>query len=335
MEDNNELTNKIAQLIASERKKHPEDIHILEEQHAPLIAQIVSNYNLKTADKEFPRATLIYLGAPTGAGKDTLARNLTLKNKDKNFVILNMDMFRHYHTQIVPSTPTPIPDKDFATTTNQSSYEIYHIIQEFILQEYPGTNIMLTGTMRDLEWIRKILKRYKTDKKTNYEAILATLAVSAKESAFSIFERYLHMVDKRGTSTEPLRYTSLSYHNDTISKFNQTVAAFEEDYKNNSFKANTFDSIQVYRRTKDILDPSEDTLVYDSEDVTLSSTAVSSINKIIKDSTPIDGNRILELLNIVERNSAYLKGEHLYKSLLQDLKTISKPIDKDKDDISM
>ena len=60
---------------------------------------------------------------------DTLLRKIELDNPDINFVSLNMDMFRHYHNEIIGSDDF-ISDKDYARTTNQTSYELYYIIQE-------------------------------------------------------------------------------------------------------------------------------------------------------------------------------------------------------------
>ena len=164
----NSLIKKTEDLIEYIKSVNPDITH-LEKHHAPLIAQIVSNYNLTPAPLgTIPEAQMIFLGAPTGAGKDTLNRKIELENKDTNFVTLNMDMFRHYHNEIVGSDAF-ISDEEYAKVTNQTSYELYYIIQELILREFPGTNIIITGTMRDLDWIQEISDRYRYDKRTKYK----------------------------------------------------------------------------------------------------------------------------------------------------------------------
>ena len=64
-----------------------------------------------------------------------------------------MDMFRHYHNEITGSMES-IADKDFAHVTNQTSYEIYYLVQEVILRLFPGTSVIVTGTMKDLSWVK-------------------------------------------------------------------------------------------------------------------------------------------------------------------------------------
>lgn len=325
----NNLEEVILKIIEEEKAINP-DIHYLTTSHAPLIAQIVSNYKLSRKSNEELKdklsATMLFIGAPTGAGKDSLVKKVMSDNKDKNFVVLNMDMFRYYHNQIV-GVSEKILDKDFAVKTNQSSYELYYIIQEIILREFPGTDVIVTGTIKDLEWVKEIVKRYKKDSKTNYSASLLTLAVPENESAVSIFERYLNLVDERGTSTASLRYTDLSYHSETIKNFISNVGYFENELNNNTF----FDSIKVYRRSKDLYDVSEDTLIYDSKSYNQGKTAVSVINKIMRDEHSIDSNRAVRLLNIIERNMEYLKSQGLYENIKRDLEKILKQLNRKQD----
>lgn len=326
-----ELTTKVKSIIESERATNP-DIQYLLPEHAGLIAQIVSNYNLTPSSSEKQSADMIFLGAPTGAGKDTLVRKLMLDNPDKDFVILNMDMFRHYHEQLSTEHDT-ISDKQFARKTNQTSYELYYIIQETILREFPGTNVIVTGTMKDLSWVKDIVKRYKNDPKTNYDISLVTLAVPTNESAFSIYERYLSMVDTRENDDSPLRYTDLSYHNETIRDFINNVRFFEDNMHKNP-KNRYFNSIKVYRRHKDMLDLSEDTLIYDSNVPDPTKCATSHIHDIMNSNTPIDGARASYLLDMIKRNSDYLKSQGLYKEILTDLSKILPQLSKMHDEAS-
>ena len=323
----NELIKKTENLIKYIRSVNPDITH-LDSTHAPLIAQIVSNYNLTPAPKgTIPKAQMIFLGAPTGSGKDTLIRKIELENKDTNFVSLNMDMFRHYHNEIVGSNDF-ISDESYAKVTNQTSYELYYIIQELLLREFPGTNIIITGTMRDLDWIKEISDRYKNDPNTKYTISLATLAVPKKESALSIFERYLRMVDTRDKSSDtPLRYTDLKYHDDSIKKFADNVQFMENDLHQNPDNS-YFSSIKVYRRSKDITDFSEDTLLYDSNNPVPNMCAHTQILSVMNSEPTFDPNRIYELLEIIKRNSDYLKSQGLYESIITNIKSIvTKPKD--------
>lgn len=323
-----ELTLKVRNIIESEKAVNP-DIQYLLPNHSALIAQIISNYKLQPSQNSHPKADMIFLGAPTGAGKDTLVRKIMLDNPEKNFVVLNMDMFRHYHDEI-SFTHEQISDKEFARKTNQTSYELYYIIQETILREFPGTNVIVTGTMKDLNWVKEIVERYKNDSNTQYNISLSTLAVPTNESAFSIYERYLNMVDTRDSEDTPLRYTDLEYHNETIRDFISNVRYFEDNMHQNS-QDKYFDSIKVYRRHKDMYDLSEDTLIYDSKNPDHDKCATTHIHDIMNSKSNIDSNRVSHLLDILKRNSGYLKSQGLYKEVITDLGKVLPELSKNTD----
>lgn len=325
-----ELTLKIKNIIEAEKATNS-DIRYLLPSHSALVAQIISSYNLKPSTEEMPNADMVVLGAPTGAGKDTLVRKIMMDNPEKNFIVLNMDMFRHYHDEILGSHED-ISDKQFARKTNQTSYELYYIIEQIILKEFPGTNVIVTGTIKDLPWVKEIVERYKNDPKTNYKVSLVTLAVPTNESAFSIFERYLSMVDTRESNDIPLRYTDLTYHNETIRDFISNVNYFENDTRNNP-DTSYFSSIKVYRRHKDMFDLSEDTLLYDSKTSPKNETATNHLRSIMESSHTIDSDRVANLLDIIKRNSDYLKAEGLYNEIGTDLKKVLPNLTKVPDDI--
>ena len=325
------LTSRIEALIEHEKSINP-DIASLKPEHAPLFAQIISNYNLKKSDEPYPSAEMIYLGAPTGAGKDTLVRKIMHDNPDKNYVVLNMDMFRHYHDEIVGQNEE-ISDREFAHKTNQTSYAIYYMIQEIILNEYPGTNVIVTGTMKDLDWVKEIVTRYKNAAKTNYSISLATLAVPINESAFSIFERYLHMVNTRDQSGDPLRYTDLSYHNATTKEFISNVQFFEDDLHKNGHSS-FFDSIKVYRRNTNIFDLTEKTLIYDSKNPDPAKCASAHLHDVMYSTHDINPIRISGLLDIVKDNSEYLRSQGLYRDVLVGLEQTLPILGKEDQDVS-
>lgn len=323
-----ELTLKVKNIIESEKSTNS-DIQYLLPSHSALVAQIISNYKLKENNTPNQEADMIFLGAPTGAGKDTLVRKIMLDNPEKNFVVLNMDMFRHYHDEM-SSTHEKISDKQFARKTNQTSYELYYIIQEIILREFPGTNVIVTGTMKDLNWVKEIVERYKNDANTKYNISLATLAVPTNESAFSIYERYLNMVDTRDSEDTPLRYTDLEYHNETIKDFISNVRYFEDNMHQSS-SDKYFNSIRVYRRHKNMFDLSEDTLVYDSQNPDPQKCATTHIHDIMDSKCTIEPERVSRLLDILKRNSNYLKSQGLYKEVITDLGKVLPELSKTSD----
>lgn len=327
------LIKKVEALIEHEKRTNL-DIQHLNASHAPLIAQIISNYNLKPeVPGTIPSAKMIFLGAPTGSGKDTLVRKLTADNQDENFVILNMDMFRHYHREITGSSAY-ISDKNYAKATNQTSYELYYIIQEVILREFPGTSVIITGTMRDFDWVKEIVDRYRNDPKTKYDLSLVTLAVPIRESALSIFERYLRLVDERNVeSAIPLRYTDLEYHNDTVHKFAENIRLIEDNFHQDPAHR-LFDSIKVYRRNKDIFDISEDTLIYDSNRPDPEKCAHAHIASIMHSSPNITRERIAGILEVIKRNQEYLTSQGLFDSIPKDIEGIVLKSDKDHSDVS-
>ena len=120
MDNFEDLSLRIEKFIEEEKDRNP-DIKYLNKTHAKLITQIISNYKLseKNDSENIPTAKMIFLGAPTGAGKDTLVRKIKKDNQDENFIDLNMDIFRHYHNEI-SDMPEDIKDKDFAIKTNQT-----------------------------------------------------------------------------------------------------------------------------------------------------------------------------------------------------------------------
>ena len=238
-----------------------------------------------------------------------------------------MDMFRHYFSSIDSSQQ--ISDKNFAANTNQISYEIYYLIEELILNYYNGTNIILTGTIKDTPWIENILKKYKN---YNYSVSLAILAVPYSESAISIYERYLNMVktqlESKTNDDSPIRFTGLQYHDETFNAFPKSLNFFENSL--NSKPGVLLDNISVFKRDKSIHDLSEDTLLYSSS-VPSSTTATDLVTSILNSEHTIDLKRFTTLLDITEKYSDYLKSKNVYNEILESLKKIyfkDKPLNK-------
>ena len=318
------LTSKLKEIIKYERETN-EDIKYTDESNAKLLSQIIMNMGLKKENldgsNEKPKAKMIYLGAPTGAGKDILVRKLRALEPDKKYVVLNMDIFRYYHSEIT-GEPDTILDKDYAKKTNQSSYEMYYLIQEAILKEFPGTNVIVTGTMKDIEWVKSIMRRYRDDSNTNYNVEMNALAVEKNESAFSIFERYLNLVDARDSSVRSLRFTDIGYHNATTKDFIKNVKVIEDNMNENE-KDRLIDGIKVFRRNVDIFDRDEDTILYDSKlPEQYGTSCIPLIKEKMNNFALIDNERIERLINILKKNKRYLLSQGLYKDILNALREI-------------
>ena len=313
MIDNQILNNQISSVLKKGILNG--NIQNLTTADIPLISQIASNFKLSTqTDKN---AEMLFVAAPTGAGKDTLVRKLTSQNPNKNYVVLNMDMFRHYY-QNISKQIHEINDKDFAKKTNDISYEIYYLIEELILNYYQGTNVILTGTMKDTPWIESILRKYKNNK---YDVNLSVLTVPYQESAFSIFERYLNIVETQLNSkthdTSSIRYTDLKYHDETFNNFSKSLEYFENSN-------NLISSISVYRRDKNINDLSEDTLIFSSNSPSnfKESTATATANSILYAPNIIDPERMSNLLELIAKNENYLKEQGLFTEIGKSLNYI-------------
>ena len=316
------LTSKLKEIIEYERSTN-KDIIYIDESNAKLLSQIITNMGLKKEkiSSNKAKAKMIYLGAPTGAGKDILVRKLRTLEPDRKYIVLNMDIFRYYHSEIT-GEPDTILDKDYAKKTNQSSYEMYYLIQETILKEYPGTNIIVTGTLKDIEWVKSILRRYRNDSNTDYEIEMNSLAVEKNESAFSIFERYLNLVDARDNSVRSLRFTDLGYHDATTKDFIKNIETMEENLNGNEGEK-LIDGIRVFCRNIDIFDMNEDTIMYDSKRPgDYGDSCIPIISSKMNAFATIDSKRIERLISILRRNRKYLIKQGLYEDILNALREI-------------
>ena len=291
-----------------------------------MIQQLISNYEVingierQTVDstKDKKKAELVLVMAPTGAGKDTLVAKLNYQNPEKKYIELNMDIFRHYFPIFIKDTKK-IRDKNFAVLTNEFSYEIYATIQEILLTEYPGTNIIITGTLRQTDWIEDVIKKFKSDSRTDYTVRLVGLVVSKKESAISTIQRYLGIVDTQNQDDlKASRYTSLTYHDETYEKYPDNFSYFENMYQ--SMKL--IDSIEVYTRSKDINDLSEDTRVYSSEDNSESKTALDVIMELREKEYKIGLSEFDDITKKIIKNKNHLKEQGVLTEIIRNLAII-------------
>ena len=123
-----DLKEKIRNIIENNLKSN--HFFILDlEKSVELIYQILQNYEkLDMINKdendnlvnEKKNAELIFVAAPTGAGKDSLVARLNYQNKEKKYIELNMDIFRHYFPLFIENLEK-ITDNNFALETNEFS----------------------------------------------------------------------------------------------------------------------------------------------------------------------------------------------------------------------
>ncbi len=298
-----------------------------------LIEQIIRNYKregkiertrAKNQDQDQkPKAELLFIAAPTGAGKDHLVSKLNYQNHEKKYIELNMDIFRHYFPLYVKNIKA-LTDKDYASMTNEFSYEIYYTVQELLLQEFPGTNIIITGTLRDIDWVEDVFKKFKSNDKTDYTTRLIGLSVPQKESAISVIYRYLSIVNTQRTRLDlfpgTARYTSMEYHDETFKKYPENFAYFERLFREEPGKL--LDGIDVYTRSKTIYDFEEDTKVYSSDDENDQRTAVEVIDELRNRDYDIKFEDFLLIVNRIMENKEYLKSQGTLREIVRTLAVV-------------
>ena len=279
------------------------------------------------------QADLIFVAAPTGAGKDSLVIRLNHAHPEKKYIELNMDMFRYYFSQFIPGVK--LRDRTFAEQTSEFSYEMYYVVQEILLNEFPGTNIIITGTLWKTDWVEETFKRYKRSENTDYKITLASLAVPEKDSAFSILKRYVSIVDNGIVGKDEngeiiyskdflpgsARYTNLDYHNATYDRFPESLKYFQDMFQ----RGELIDCMEVYRRSVKESDFSESTLVYSSENPEQVGINPLDVVMQLRDSdSQITQDDIFSLFEILtdDKNQAYFKGQKVIEEIIFDLAKI-------------
>ena len=281
--------------------------------------------NFITSGEETDRksAELIFVAAPTGAGKDTLVMKIEHDNKDRKYVVLNMDKFRHYYPffleRIKVDYPDGMKDKDFAAQTSGFAYEIYYTMQRLLLENFPGTNIIITGTIRDYEWVEETFKRFKSNPFTKYVTKLYALAVPKTTCAFSALKRYLLSINKYEPGTA--RYTPENYCRETINNFPINLAYFEKIYNSPD---GYIDVIEVYRRNTRQEDLDEETILYTTyvegrEKTDTRGAVYGTVNNILNRDEPISSFALLVIMERIQIWSEYLKDQNLYQDILKFL----------------
>lgn len=331
------IENEVKRIIEKETKFGR--FSVLNENTARLIVRIIKGEimvgnidpcKFRASEEVVSRKTadLVFIAAPTGAGKDTLVLKIKHDNADKSYVVLNMDKFRHYYKafndSISESYPEGLKDRDFALQTNEFSYEIYYTIQEILLQNFPGTNIMITGTIHEIDWVEDTFKRFKENPYTNYTNKLLALAVPQKVCAFSAIKRYLAsiVVSDPGTA----RFVNSNYYNKTINNFISNFGYFEKKLlPEEGDTRSLIDVIEVYKRSKVQTDFKEDTLLYSSEKHGKRHPVLigqDMVNKVMTRPIYFTDMEIAELLDKIELFKDYLIEQGLYEELISMVKEL-------------
>ena len=266
------------------------------------------------------KAELIFIAAPTGAGKDTLVMKITHDNPDKKYVVLNMDMFRTYYPifldRIKEQWPEGLNDKDFARQTNGFSYEIYYTIQRILLDNFPGTNVIITGTIRETDWVEKTFRDFKSNPYTQYTNKMFALAVPKNVCAYSANYRYVELteINEEGTS----RFVDMDYYNDTIQNFITNLKYFE-----GMLATGVIDVIRVYKRSRNQYDFKEDTLLYESSLLQRKNEMVAArvASRIMNVNEDLE-MKIKVLLDRVESKKEYFVRQGVYDELIESIKAL-------------
>lgn len=320
-----DLREKIKGII--EREKKSGRFSVLNDDSVELLQQILSNYevtnNLHQDFENIPKkAELLLVAAPTGAGKDSLVVRLNHQNPDKNYLELNMDMFRHYYSMFINDVSI-LHDRTFADQTGKFSFEMYSVIQEILLTEFPGTNIIITGTLNTTDWIENTFRKYKENEFTDYKIKVVALAVPGKDSAFSIIKRYVSIVDSSIDTKDfvpgTARYTPLTYHNKTYSEFPKKFEALEKMYNQGKY----IESIEVHRRSTNETAYEEDTMEYSSErKEDEGRTAVEALEELRGRESQITQDDIFDLFEMITKHKEYFKEQNVLMEIVHDLAEI-------------
>ena len=320
-----ELKNAISNII--QKKRNENEFCVLTTENSvdlvyKLLTELQSNHFIKyDPNSSNNRGEVIFLEAPTGSGKDNIFLQLSLQNPDKKYVELNMDIFRKYYPLFIPDV-AELNDMDFAKATNQFTYELFILIQEILLECFPGTNIIITGTLREIDWNESLMRRYKEDPKTDYKVKLISLAIPKDEGLYSTIKRYVYIADgkiresnsKKGTA----RYTSSEYYHETYEGFINNFGYFVNMF--NQEPGKIIDCIEIYRRNRSLKDFKDDNLVYSSDRISDKlRNPMSVIKELREQAYSVPKDDAIDTLDLIIKNKDYLQGQDTLIDILYTL----------------
>ena len=144
-----------------------------------------------------------------------------------------------------------------------------------------------------------------------------------KESAISIIQRYIGIID---TQLERLsrypgtaRYTTMKYHDETFERFPKNFEYFQKKFIDNP--GELIDDIEVYTRSKDLRDLSEETRIYSSEKDT-ERTALDAINELRNNDYKVSYEIFSLIASRIIKNKEYLKSQGTLREIVKDLAVI-------------
>ena len=275
----------------------------MEENVKKIVDQIIE-FEIKGKPQDYQ---MIFVAGQTGGGKDTLVKKIVSQNNNK-FVVIDMDDYRHYF-----QSDETIKDIEYAEKTNKYAYDIFTKIIEKVTsnKDLKGTNVIITGTMRNKEWTERIIRQFK---EANYNIQIYALAVEKFESQISIIERYLKSVQiklSRGDKYEsPTRFTSMEYHEESIEGFLKTIESFIKQPEI---------EIQVYQRGKDLDKINNDDLLCNDRE-TAYNTIKEKINSEIDEKKYRE--RLIDILNMLKELKNYLEEQCTCFELVVMIKAI-------------
>lgn len=305
-------------LIAKINKKREDGIcSFLNEDNSHLVLSMINGLidrnMINTNSKQ--RGEVIFLEAPTGSGKDNIFLQLLAQHPEKKYIELNMDMFRKYYKLFLKDSDK-LRDLEYSKKTNQFTYEIFIVLQEMLVELFPGTNIVVSGTLRDIDWNLELMQYYK---KHDYVVKLITLTISRKEGLFSIIKRYVEAVDRKRKDASfqkgTARYTSFNYFNDTYEKFINNFSYFTNLFFTNP--GELIDVIEIYRRNNSLIDFNDNNLIY-SSDID-KENPIEVIKELRNKEYVLLDEEFNELICLIKKNYEYLFEQDTLMDILWTL----------------
>lgn len=274
---------------------------------------------LKPEDKK-KGYKLFFVAGPSGSGKDGLA--VTINRKMNNqCIILDMDEFRYLDPKATKKDSngnTVMKDKDFGTQTNEFAYSVLEEIENSILEkdEYRGTNVIMTGTLKSKEWVTEDIMRFK---RAGYEINIETIVMPQEENEVSLVQRYLGFItNKSGTNGgPPYRFASFEYHKESITGFLETMEYIIQNQ--------IADNITISRRHGD-----EVKKILDSRIISIDINFATILQEIIESKSEIDMKDLLEICEQLEKYKDYLEKQMIYEGIFEWLKRVRNEIEQRK-----
>lgn len=116
------------------------------------------------------------------------------------------------------------------------------------------------------------------------------------------------------------RYTSMEYHDETFERFPRNFKYFQDIFLEEPGKL--IDSIEVYKRSKDIVDLEEDTKVYSSDENNDDRTALDAIMELRNLNYEIDHNDFDDITKKILKNKDYLRSQGTLTEIIRNLAVI-------------